>query len=75
MLHHGLHYPAGVVLENDVLDFAADDIHEVVDMFLSVRRGDVFSVCQTPYALSVSEQGRVRLGRSALLLEDFLSFM
>ena len=37
---NSLHNPASIVLEDDFLDLPPDDIHEILDVFLSLGRGN-----------------------------------
>ena len=58
--NNSLNNPAGIVFEDDILDMATDDVHEVSDVILPLR-ANVFLPGKTPHPFGVSEQHGVRL--------------
>ena len=72
---HSLDDAAGVVLENNVLDLAADNTHEGCDMFLTLGSGNVLLAGKGPEALCFGDERCIRFGRSPLFKESSLSFV
>lgn len=56
ILDERLNDSTGVVLEDDVFDFAADDVHKLSDVLLAFLRCDVFQADLGPDAFGVNEK-------------------
>ena len=70
-----LYDAARVVLEDDILDFSADDVHERVEVLRALGFGDVFLTRERPGAFCLGEEGRVRFRRFTLLEQGTLNFV
>ena len=56
VLDYCLNYTTGIVFEDDILDFAADDLHEILDMLLAFGRREVFPAQLRPHPFRLDEQ-------------------
>lgn len=72
MFHDRLHNTTGIVLEDNIRDSSTNDVHQVLDMFRSFGRWNIFLSSKSPDFFGIYKQGRMGFRSTALLLEKLL---
>ena len=72
---HSLDNAAGVVLEHNILDLAAYDVHECIDLFRAFLFRQVFLPSECPRAFCVGQEDRMWLRGFSLRENSALFFV